>query len=132
MICKKIIAVLAIGCTLLAGLPAVSDADEQIVIAAHDLRKAFADNQNAAEAQYTGKTVLVKGIVVSTGMSKYMTPNVTLSDHEGGTVHAICVLPRLDVGKLSDFKPAQSVTMSGRVYRLSERGVVLKECKAVE
>ena len=128
---RTIPAALLLGLVLLAGPPAASGA-ERITIAAHELRKAFADDQGAAEARYLGKTVLVKGIVLSTGMSKYLTPTILLSEREGGPVQVICVLPRLDAGKLSDFKPGQSVTMSGRVYRLSENGVVLKECKAVD
>jgi hypothetical protein len=59
-----------------------------------------------------------------------MTPTVMLSDREGGPVQVICVLPRLDAVKLSDFTANQSVVMSGRVNSLSERGVVLKDCKA--
>ncbi len=121
---------LTLGCVLLAGLPATGA--EQAIVASHDLRQAFADDHSAAEARYLGKTVRVRGVVLSTGMSRYMTPNVVLSDREKGPVQIICVLPRLDVGKLSDFNPNQSVTMAGRVYRLSERGVVLKECKAAE
>jgi hypothetical protein len=100
--------------------------------AVRDLRQAFAGNRAEADARYLGETVPVTGVVLSTGISRYMTPTVMLSDHAGGELYVICVLPRLDVGKLSDFEPGQSVAMIGRVYRLSERGVVLKECKAAE
>jgi uncharacterized protein YneF (UPF0154 family) len=128
---KRVLAVFVLGCALLAGSSAAFGAD-LIVISSHDLQKAFADNPRTAEEQYVGKIVQVNGIVVSKGMSRYMTPNVVLSDREGGAVRVICVLPRLDVGKLSDFTPGQNATMSGKVYRMSERGVVIKECKAVQ
>ena len=128
---RKFLAVIAFGCVLLTGT-LVAFGAERGAITAGDLRKAFADDQNAAEARYLGKTILVEGVVLSTGMSIYLTPTVSLSDREGGVLLAICVLPRLDANKLSDFKPGQSVTMSGRVYRLSERGVIIKECKVAE
>ena len=128
---RKILTAVILGGVLLAA-PGATSGMEPAVIAARDLRQAFADDFRAAEAQYLGKTVLVKGIVLSTGMSKYMTPTVSLSDRAAGELHVICVLPRLDVNKLSDFNPGQSVIMSGRVYRLSERGVVVKECKTAE
>ncbi len=102
----------------------------QTAVEAAALRQAFADDRSAAESRYIGKSITVTGIVLSTGMSIYLTPNVVLSDREKGEVKVICVLPRLDAGKLDDFKPGQRVTMTGRGYRLSERGVVMKECKA--
>ena len=129
---RKILATFVVGCALLAVFPAASGSEHREIIAAHDLRRAFADDQNAAETQYLGKTILVQGVVLTTGMSIYLTPTVTLSDREGGSAQVICVLPRLDAGKLSDFKPGQRAVMSGRVHRLTERGVILKECKAVE
>jgi len=120
---RKVLAVFILGCvgsfTLFGAEP--------VVISAQDLHKAAASDSKAAEAQYLGKTVLVKGIVVSKGISRYLTPNVVLSSREGGPELVICVLPRLDTGKLADFEPGQTVTFSGRVHRMSER-VVMKEC----
>ena len=128
---RRMLSAFALGCTLLT-ISSVMAGEERIAITARDLRQAFAEDKSTTEAAYLGKTILVKGIVGSTGMSIYLTPTVILSDSEDGPIQAICMLPRLDVGKLSDFKPGQSVTMSGRVYRLSERGVVLKECQVAE
>ena len=127
---RRILAVFAL-CGALLAVPAGMSGAEQAVIASHDLYKAVIDNPGAVQEQYQGKTILVQGIVLSTGISRYMTPNVVLSDREGGEPQIICVLPRLDAGKLSDFKPGQRVTMVGRAHRLSER-VVLKECRALE
>ena len=123
---RKLLAVLILGCVLLAG-PSVIFGAEPIVITAHELHKTAADDSGAAEARYLNKTVLVTGIVVSKGISRYLTPNVVLSSSKGGPELIICVLPRLDAGKLSDFEPGQTVTFSGRVHRLSTR-VVMKEC----
>ena len=116
-----------LGCALLMG-PAAIFGTEPVVFTAQEFHKAGADDSRAAEAQYLGKTVMVRGIVVSKGISRYLTPNVVLSGSKDGPELIICVLPRLDVGKLSDFEPGQSVTFSGRVHRLSQR-VILKECK---
>jgi len=124
---RRVLAVFIIlGCALLAG-PATVFGSGPAVVTAQELQKAMTDNVEAAKAQYLGKTILVKGIVVSKGISRYLTPNVVLSSHEGGPELIICVLPRLDAGKLSDFEPGQSVTFSGRVHNLSQR-VVMKEC----
>ena len=128
---KRIPAILILGCLLLAAPFAVSGTENE-VLTVNDLKKAYADNPAAAEAKYLGKIVLVKGFVLSAAISRYLTPAVTLSDREGGEAQAICVLPRLDVGKLSAFKAGQSVTMSGKVYRLTADRVVIKECSAVE
>jgi len=128
---RRILMTVILGGILMAA-PGATFGTEPAVIAVRDLRQTFADNYNAAEAQYMGKTVLVRGIVLSTGMSRYLTPTVSLSDREAGELYVICVLPRIDVNKLSDFSPGQSVTMSGRVYSLSERAVVVKECKTAE
>ena len=127
---RRILTALILGCILMTGPSAVFGA-EPAVISAQDLHKAASENSKAAEAQYLGKTVLVKGIVVSKGISRYLTPNVALSGREGGPELIICVLPRLDVGKLTDFEPGQIVTFSGRVHRMSER-VILKECTVTE
>ena len=102
---------------------------EPAAITAHDLLKAFTDNPGAAETQYLGKTVRIKGVVLSTGISRYMTPNVELSDRAGGTLQAVCVLPRFDADKLSGFTPGQSVTMSGRVYKHFSGRMLIKDCK---
>ena len=106
--------------------------EEQEAITARDLLRAFTDDHSAAEKKYLNKTMLIEGVVVATGISKYMTPNVELSDRAGGTVQAVCVMPRLDADKLSGFTPGQSVTMSGKVYKLYSGRMVIKECKTTE
>ena len=123
---KKVLAMLILGCVFLAGPSMIFSAEPQ-VISAQDLHRAASVDPRAAEAQYLNKTVLVTGIVVSKGMSRYLTPNVVLSASEGGSELVICVLPRRDAGKLSDFEPGQRVTFSGRVHRIGER-IVMKEC----
>ena len=131
---KRVLSAFTFSCVLLAGQIIVFGA-EQDVLTPYYLRKAVSDDLNAARDQYLNKTVQIKGTVVSTGMSRYMTPNVVLSD-QGAEV--ICVLPYVGVAywnrsdQLSDFKQGQIVTMSGRVHAMSERAVVFKECKAVE
>jgi hypothetical protein len=84
------------------------------------------------------KTVQIKGIVVDKGMSIYMTPYVELSENGKKPALARCVLPYVGIvhldrsAQLSDFEQGQTVTMSGRVHRLKENLVLLKESKAVE
>ena len=131
---KKCVLAFSLVLTLLstAGALAAEPAKATAPISSTALRAAFAENQTAAEQRYLGQTVVVTGVVLSTGMSVDLTPNVVLSDKENGPVQVICVLPRADTPKLSGFKAGQKVAMKGRVYRLSERGVVLKECVAVE
>jgi len=123
---RRVFAAFVLGCALLAGV-SLASGEERVVIASHDLGKAVSD-----DSTLIGKIVQVNGVVLSTGISRFMTPNVMLSDIEGGQVQVICVLPRLDAAKLSDFKPGQSVTMLGRVLKVTERGVLLKESRLIE
>jgi membrane-bound inhibitor of C-type lysozyme len=115
--------------------PSCSPIVEQEVLTPYDLRKAVSDDLDAARARYLNETVQIKGTVGSTGMSRYMTPNVVLTDR-GAEI--ICVLPYVGIAywnrnaQLSDFEIGQTVTMSGRVHGMSERAVVFKECEVVE
>ena len=127
---RKII-VFSIFIALVLASPLTIFATEKVVITAQELYRAATQDPKAAEALYLGKTMSIRGVVVATGISRYLTPTVTLSSHNGGPEMIICVLPRLDAGKLSDFTPGQTVTFSGRIHRVSER-VVVKESKAVE
>ena len=124
---RRILSVFILACTLLMW-PSIIFAAEPKVITAQDLFKAVTNDLEAARSLYLYETIHVSGIVVSKGISRYLTPNVVLSDRAGGSEMIICVLPRLDAAKLSDFQPGQSVTFTGRVQAMSQR-VVMKECK---
>ncbi|CAK7006739.1 MAG: hypothetical protein DELT_00269 [Desulfovibrio sp.] len=103
------------------------------IFAAKEFWQKFEDDRPKAEAEFIGKTMSYTGVVVETGMSIYMTPNVRLSDSPDGPVYLICVLPRADVGKLSEYKKGDQVTMTGRVYRSrADGGVVVKECRRAD
>ena len=100
--------------------------------AARDLWLAFKNDQSKAEQDIIGKTIKIQGVVVETGMSVYLTPNVRLSDNPNGVIYVTCVLPRSDTGLLSSFTRGESVTMQGRAYRFSSSGyVVIKESRRV-
>ena len=102
------------------------------IMTAKDFWQEFQNNKQDAETRYIGQTLKYTGIVAGTGISIYMTPNVMLSDSSDGQTYLICVLPRADVNKLSEFKKGDKITMIGRVYRSkSGGGVVIKECKQV-
>ena len=111
---------------------------EEKVFAPHDLPNAFAKNSTEVKAQYMGKTVQIKGIVVDKGMSIYMTPYVELSEDGKEPALARCVLPYSGMAywnrsdQLSDFEQGQTVTISGRVHNLNENRVLLKESKITE
>ena len=101
-------------------------------ISAKDFWQEFQNDKQKAEAKYIGQTLNYTGIVTGTGISIYMTPNVMLSDSADGQNYLICVLPRADVNKLTDFKKGDTVTMTGRVNSSKAGGgVVIKECKQV-
>ena len=93
-----------------------------------ELRQAFINDQTGAEEKYIGKIVNIKGVVVDSGISIYMTPYLSLADQEKGPAEVICVLPRADAEKLPDYKIGQTADMRARVYRQSEKGIVVKEC----
>jgi hypothetical protein len=133
--CAITIVVCLVGYTCNAA--PLSEVEEKI-FAPHELPKAFAENPDATKAQYMGKTVLIKGIVVDKGMSVYMTPYVALSESGKEPTPARCVLPYIGIaywnrsGQLSDFEIGQTVIMSGRVHNLNENRVLLKESKVFE
>ena len=116
-------------------LPAVAaeNSGAPEVFEARRLWLAFQDNRTGAEARLLETTVTVSGIVVDTGMSIYLTPNVKLSDAPGSGAYIVCVLPRSDTGLLSGFAKGDRVTMSGKVYRANPDGgsIVLKQCARV-
>lgn len=112
---------------LALGVRALPAADAPVEAAV--LWREFKDDQDKAEARYAKGRVRVTGVVAETGMSRYATPNVRLSDKEGGTVYVICVLPRADVFKLSSFTVGGRATLSGE-YRHHYNGpIVIKECR---
>ena len=100
---------------------------------AREFWQKFENNRHKAEDEFIGKTMTFTGVVVETGMSIYLTPNVRLSDSPDGPIYVICVLPRAEAGTLSKYKKGDRVAMKGRVYSSkSGRGVVIKECRPVE
>lgn len=75
--------------------------------------------------------IRVRGVIKETGISRYATPYVALSDEADHASYVVCVLPRSDALKLKNFKKGQSVLMDGHFYAAYER-VVLKKCKLAE
>ena len=125
----SIASIIILNVLLIFNAKAVSDTYEKNnILDVYELWSEFQNNRTKAD-NYIGKIISVKGFVISTGISIYATPNVRLSNEKNGQIYAICVLPRADFHKLSSFEQEQQVIMSGRVYRLSQNGVVLKECK---
>ena len=113
-------------------------AAEQEIFKPQDLPNAFAANAEAAKEQYLNKTVQLKGIVVGKGMSRYMTPNIEISENGKAPVTAICVFPYSGIAywnrmaQIEPFQPGQRVVISGRVNSLSGERVLLKESQLVE
>ena len=101
-------------------------------ITAAELWRDFENNEKLAAEKHLGQTRTINGTVTGTGMSIYMTPNVMLSDGEKNKTMVICVLPRKDTEKLSDYQTGMEVVMKGRIYRRTERGIVVKECRPGE
>jgi len=129
---KCLFAVLLLGAVSLSAVAAVAE-ESPSVFDARKLWQSFHDTQSSAEHALIGKTIQIRGVVIETGMSIYLTPNVRLSDTAGGQIYVTCVLPRGDTGLLSTFAVGEEVTMSGRVYRFSSSGsVVVKESQRVK
>ncbi|MCL2799518.1 MAG: hypothetical protein FWD54_04525 [Endomicrobia bacterium] len=75
--------------------------------------------------------VTVTGYVLETGISKYLTPYVSLSNEKGGRQYAVCVLPRADSLKLKDFAKDEKVVIEGSFYAFREDKVVIKKCRKI-
>lgn len=111
-------------------LAATASAQTESAMPVKDFHQKFETDLKAAEDKYLGQTLDFHGIVVETGTSIYLTPNVRLSDQPDGQVYLICVLPRSDADKLDGFKKGDQVTVTGRVYRAKTGGgVVVKDCR---
>ena len=91
----------------------------------------FQDNQQAAADKYFTREVTVSGVVIEAAMSIYATPAIRLSDVKDGETYVICVLPRTDMLKLSDFKPGERATLTGEVRSYNKGRVVIKGCRVV-
>jgi hypothetical protein len=130
-IMKKVLTVFALACVTMTWAAPVSGSEAEVISIAGIRRDSKADIDSARE-RYLNKRVVIKGVVVSTGMSMYMTPTVLLADQGE---EALCVLPYVGIGllerkaQLSDYKEGQAVTMSGRIHAMSIERLVLKECK---
>ena len=133
---KRMLVSLALLLMVTVSLPAIAAetaASPAQEFEARQLWQAFNDDAQKTGQELLGKTVQISGIVVETGMSIYLTPNVRLSDAAGGKIYVTCVLPRKDTELLSNFKKGEKVTMSGRVYRFSSGNatVIDKESQKV-
>ena len=79
-----------------------------------------------------GTELEITGVIVSKGISRYMTANVMLSDKKGGDPYVICVLPgRGDILNLADFNVGEEITMRGKFYATRSQ-IVVKQCVRVE
>ncbi len=126
--------ILAWPALMICSFPGAALSQESLpTVSAKEFWQELEADRPQAEAKYLGRTLNYTGVVVETGTSIYLTPNVMLSDRPDGPAYVICVLPRADAGRLSEFTKGEQVTMTGRVYRgKSGGGVVVKECRRVD
>jgi len=117
---------LVLTVTLAAGTAMAGEAVE-----VKALWQEFQDNQQAAADKYFTREATVSGVVVEAAMSIYATPAIRLSDVKDGEIYVICVLPRADMLKLSDFKPGERATLIGTVRHNNKGTVVIKGCRVV-
>ena len=130
---RKILMTALLAVLLPAFAGAAFSQDSPQTFSAKEFWQKFEDDRQGAEAVYIGKTMTFTGVVVETGMSIYLTPTVRLSDDAEGWQYMVCVLPRADAGKMSEFKKGARVTMTGRVYSSRpDGGVVVKECRRAD
>ena len=123
----RLLAWLLVLTVMLAAGPAMADKAVEVKV----LWQEFQDNQQAAADKYFTHDVTVSGVVVKAAMSIYATPAIQLSDVKAGEAYVICVLPRADTLKLSDFKPGERATLIGTVRHNNKGVVVIKSCRAV-
>ncbi len=94
----------------------------------YDVYTLWSDIKNDETVFKFDDPLTVTGFVVETGISRYATPYVSLSNEKGGTVYATCVLPRTDALKLKEFKNGEKVTISGNYYAFRDKAVI-KKCR---
>jgi hypothetical protein len=92
------------------------------------LWQAFQADPDAFTQKHNGGKITISGIVADTHISIYLTPVVSLVDKSGEEVKVICVLPRTDTPKLSNYKKGEKVKMNGNFYAAHEK-IVIKQCQ---
>ena len=122
---KKIILLFMAVCLL----PTVF-ADELVTVPS--LLEEFQSDSDAFREKHIGNKVTISAVVADTHISIYLTPVVSLVEKVGDEAKIICVLPRLEANKLSNFKKGQKVTMSGTLYAAREEKIVIKQCQVEE
>ena len=97
-----------------------------------DARTLWANLTNNVIQLPFGTEVEIRGVIVSKGISRYMTANVMLSDRKDGESYVVCVLPgRGDILNLSGFEVGEEITMRGKFYAARSQ-IVVKQCRRVE
>lgn len=108
---------------------AAAPADEEAVPVA----EIAARTENQLRHAYEDKLMTATGIVYEVGPNMYGLPSIDLTDHEGGELLLMCVLPFRNYFSLLDIKKGQKLTVRGE-YRGSIHGkpdgyAVLKQCE---
>jgi len=92
------------------------------------LWKAYQTNPEKFVENHTGTKINIEATVEDTHISIYLTPVVSLVDKNGEVPKVICVLPRTDTPKLSNYKKGEKVKMTGNFYAAHEK-IVIKQCQ---
>lgn len=98
-------------------------------VTAFDLWKAFDANEVAAEDQYKGKPIAVKGKIVLISTDAAGNPVVSLDAGQNGLARVNCVFDKKDRSTIAVLKKGQQVLIPGVCAGMVMRQVFLKECK---
>jgi len=94
------------------------------------LWSAFQADPDAFRQAHAERSITISAVVADTHISRYLTPVVSLVDKIQDEVRVICVLPRADTHKLSDFKKGDRIMITGNFRAAREERIVIKQCQA--
>lgn len=96
-------------------------------VSAVDLYNEFTADISAATGKYTGKKIVVTGVVVYTGPDIHNTPSIELSTATGEKRYVVCVVNSYD--QLKAVSPGDRVVVTGNfhIFSSADWGVVLKQ-----
>lgn len=92
------------------------------------LWKAFDANEVAAEDQYKGKNIAVKGKIALISTDPAGNPVVSLDAGQNGFARVNCVFDKKDRSTIAVLKKGQDVLIPGECAGMSMRQVFLKKC----
>lgn len=137
---KKLLSVTLLGLALVLSYASTTDKEEkkkaeavksattQVKTTPGEIKKAYADNEVAADSKFKGKVIEIQGKVSSVGKDVLDRPYVVLKE---GFLGLQCLFGKHDSKALAGLKKGQAVTLKCKCEGKSMGSPVLKSCSVL-